>query len=134
MLINGGILSWDWPARLEQLVVRCWMIGHLAYAGSRPARWRGPATISSRSWSRPGRPSQDSGISDVDHVLRPVDADEAHLAGVAAGWATPRPIARVVARAACGVRILSAWSDLRLRVVLFGRRLGVRGSGRGDRP
>ncbi|MBM0224746.1 hypothetical protein [Micromonospora sp. ATA51] len=45
---------------------------------------------------------QDIGISDVDHVLRPVDADEAHLAGVVAGWPTPRPVARVVARAAAG--------------------------------
>ncbi|MEV0431299.1 hypothetical protein [Micromonospora sp. NPDC050495] len=45
---------------------------------------------------------QDSGISDVDHVLRPVDTDEAHLAGVVAGWPTPRPVTRVVARAAAG--------------------------------
>ena len=45
---------------------------------------------------------QDSGIHDVDHVLRPVDADEAHLAGAAAGWPTPRPIISLVARAAAG--------------------------------
>ncbi|TDC79233.1 hypothetical protein E1193_19430 [Micromonospora sp. KC606] len=45
---------------------------------------------------------QDIGISDVDHVLRPVDADEAHPAGVVAGWPTPCPVARVVARAAAG--------------------------------
>ncbi|SCG66598.1 hypothetical protein [Micromonospora halophytica] len=45
---------------------------------------------------------QDSGISDVDHLLRPVDAEEAHLSGGAVGWPVPRPIARVVARAAAG--------------------------------
>lgn len=45
---------------------------------------------------------QDSGISDVDHVLRPVEADEAGQVGVAAGWPTPRPIAGIVARAAAG--------------------------------
>ncbi|MEW2475999.1 hypothetical protein AB0875_19595 [Micromonospora gifhornensis] len=42
---------------------------------------------------------QDVGIHDVDHVLRPVDADESHLAGVVAGWPAPAPVARVVARA-----------------------------------
>lgn len=45
---------------------------------------------------------QDRGISDVDHVLGPVDAGEAHLAGLVAGWPIPRPIARLVTRAAAG--------------------------------
>ncbi len=45
---------------------------------------------------------QDSGISDVDHLLRPVDAAETHLVGPVAGWPMPRPVTRVVTRAAAG--------------------------------
>lgn len=45
---------------------------------------------------------QGSGIGDVDHAVRPVDADEARLAGLVADWPVPRPIARIVARAAAG--------------------------------
>lgn len=45
---------------------------------------------------------QDTGIGDVETVLRPVDADEARSAGAVAGWPVPRPVARVVARAAAG--------------------------------
>jgi hypothetical protein len=45
---------------------------------------------------------QDTGIGDVDHVLRPVDDDEAELDGLPASWPMPDPIMRIVARSTAG--------------------------------
>lgn len=45
---------------------------------------------------------QDTGIAQVEAVVRPVDADEAATTGIPAGWPVPAPVARIVARAAAG--------------------------------
>ncbi|MFG2054344.1 hypothetical protein ACGFI9_09940 [Micromonospora sp. NPDC048930] len=52
--------------------------------------------------TRLGALPQGTGISDVEWVLRPVEADEAERSDLPAGWLIPAPIVRVVARATAG--------------------------------
>ena len=46
--------------------------------------------------------AQDTGIADIETIVRPVDADEATTADVPAGWPMPAAITRVVRRATAG--------------------------------